>query len=284
MEFESGDFNIYTTGSDQPLAGFLQLNPPFFFAATAPRPAAMPVLDPVPRPSSTLGFGLVALKHPCVRASFDVWARQIARIRALPGSNRAQLGDIRTGLQHGFQARFETTCTAPPAAAYTNTFTFRQHEAECVERLAEYEAIGAMHWLPTTAKWRDYPYVQPLHAVLSSSKKVRICVDLSRNFNDFQVDEYFRFSSVRDAVALSQLCPGPAFYVKLDISSCYLSFPIRPADYKYFVCAVGERLLQFTSIVFGDSDAPRKVSLSLDIVSSALYDSGIAHTRYLDDF
>ena len=114
--------------------------------------------------------------------------------------------------------------------------------------------------------------------------QVRICVDLPRNFNDFQTDEYFRFSSVRDAVRLSQLCEGPAFYVKLDISACYLSFPIHTHDYKYFVCAVGERLLQFTSIVFGDSDAPRKVSLSLDVVSSAVYDSGIAHTRHLDDF
>ena len=96
--------------------------------------------------------------------------------------------------------------------------------------------------------------------------------------------EYFRFSSVRDAVALSQMFAVPAFYVKLDISSCYLSFPIRPADYTYFVCAVGDRLLQFTSIVFGDSDAPRKVTLSLDVVSAAIYDRGVAHTRYLDDF
>ena len=115
-------------------------------------------------------------------------------------------------------------------------------------------------------------------------KKARVCVDLKRNFNDFIREQYVQFSSVAAAVDISLQCPHAPFYVKLDISSCYLSFPVDPDNYQFFVCKIDGRFLQFTSLVFGHRDAPRQVTLALDVVSSALFEAGIAHTRYLDDF
>ena len=131
--------------------------------------------------------------------------------------------------------------------------------------------------------------MQPLHAILKTGKKARICVDLSRNLNDFLEDEYFSYSSVQSAVRLAQQAvaatPGKGcYFVKLDISACFLSFPLHPEDLKYYVCKVGGDYLQFLRMVFGLKSAPRTASLLLDVVSAAMEDAGIAHERYLDDF
>jgi hypothetical protein len=111
-----------------------------------------------------------------------------------------------------------------------------------------------------------------------------VCVDLSRNFNDFLEDKPFQYSSVRDGVALASQCPEAAYMVKLDISACFLSFPIHPDDLQFFICQAGGDFYQFLRMVFGLKTAPRIASLLLDVVSSALADQGIAHVRYLDDF
>jgi hypothetical protein len=90
--------------------------------------------------------------------------------------------------------------------------------------------------------------------------------------------------SVQDAVDLSLEAGGSPFYVKLDLSSCFLSFPIHPDDQNFFYCEAGGDYFQFLSLVFGRKDAPRIVSQLLDIVSAHLTDLGIPHVRYLDDF
>jgi hypothetical protein len=156
-----------------------------------------------------------------------------------------------------------------------------------MERLRVYEDLGALRWFNENEPPPPggYKYVQPLHAVVKPGKKARVCVDLSQNLNDYVFDEYVKFSSVDSAVALSLQCPSPRrFYVKLDIASCYLSFPLHPDDLKYYVSAVDGKFLQFLSVVFGHKAAPREVTYAMDVVSSALEDAGIAHERYLDDF
>ena len=123
--------------------------------------------------------------------------------------------------------------------------------------------------------------------MVKPGKKARVCVDLSRNLNDFLADEYFKFSSVASGVRLAQQAleaGGEAWFVKLDISSCFLSFPIHPDDLKYYVCKLGGDYVQFLRMVFGLKSAPRVASLLLDVVSAAMVDAGIAHERYLDDF
>jgi hypothetical protein len=85
-------------------------------------------------------------------------------------------------------------------------------------------------------------------------------------------------------VDLALQCPTAAFFVKLDISSCFLSFPLHPADYKFFVVEAGGDFYQFLCMMFGLKSAPRIATLLLDVVSSAMADAGIAHVRYLDDF
>ena len=103
----------------------------------------------------------------------------------------------------------------------------------------DYGALRRLAGLPPPGA-----HVQPLHAALKEGKKARICVDLARNFNDFLLDETFQMSSVREGVELAKQCPVPAWFVKLDLSACFLSFPIHPDDLHFFYCKAGGDFFQ----------------------------------------
>ena len=278
------DFDEITLGSESlPLAGFRQKNPSFFFGAEPPLQPPEVLLERVQRPLKQVGQGLPLLSRPNVQQTAPRWLQQIQSLKSKYGADIEQLEEVESGIQSGFKSCFKTGLR-PPSAHFSNTYSFCMNKSVCKERLQVYEDLGALHWLSEADSRLRFEYVQPLHAVVHPTKKARVCVDLKRNFNDFIREQYFQFSSVGAAVDISLACPAAPYYVKLDISSCYLSFPVAPEDYKYFVCKIDGRYLQFTSLVFGHRDAPRQVSLALDVVSSALFEAGIAHTRYLDDF
>jgi hypothetical protein len=172
----------------------------------------------------------------------------------------------------------------PPPAQYANTKTFNDNLNVYMERLKVYRDLGALKHLADPLPPGGYSYVQPLHAILKTGKKARICVDMSRNFNDYTKGCPFRYSSVQSGVDLALQCPTAAYFVKLDISSYILSFPLHPDDYKFFVVQAGGDFWQFVRLVFGLKNAPYVVTLLFDVVSSALDDAGVEHTRYLDDF
>jgi hypothetical protein len=161
-----------------------------------------------------------------------------------------------------------------------------KNEEVCLERLQVYKEMGALQALSGPPP--PGGHIQPLHAVVKAGKKARVCVDLSQNFNDFLPDVPFRMSSVQDGVDLAMRARGqsgaPAWFVKLDISACFLSFPVHADDLRYFYCEAGGDFFQFVSLVFGRKDAPRVVSVLLDVVSAALWEAGVSHVRYLDDF
>ena len=155
-----------------------------------------------------------------------MWLAQIARLRALPGADQVLLEEVRTAVVDGVKLEFPDG--APPPGDFTNTFSFRMNEKVCLERLRVYEDLGALRRL--TGLPDDAYYVQPLHTVVKLGKKARVCVDLSRNLNDFLPDQPFHYSSVPAGVRLAQECPGQAWFVKLDLSACFLSFPVHPDD------------------------------------------------------
>ena len=174
----------------------------------------------------------------------------------------------------------------PPLQKLRNTATFKKHEGVCLERMQVYMEMGALRAM--SAPPPPGGHIQPLHAVVKEGKKARVCVDLSQNFNDFIPDAPFRMASVQDGVGMGVRARGqsgrPAWFVKLDISACFLSFPIHHDDLRYFYCEAGGDFYQFLALVFGRKDAPRVVSILLDVVSTALWGAGVSHVRYLDDF
>jgi hypothetical protein len=58
---------------------------------------------------------------------------------------------------------------------------------------------------------------------------------MSHNFNHYTEDCPFRYSSVQSGVDLAPQYPTAAYFVKLDINSCLLSFPLHPDGHKLFV-------------------------------------------------
>jgi hypothetical protein len=123
-----------------------------------------------------------------------------------------------------------------------------------------------------------------LHAVVKEGKKARVVVDCSRGLNDHLSDQHFCMPNLQDAADLSMEAGKGAWYVKLDIKSCFLSFPIHPDDQKFFYCQAGGHFFQWLTLVFGRKDAPFVVTVLLDVVSAAMRDEGVPHVRFLDDF
>ena len=142
--------------------------------------------------------------------------------------------------------------------------------------------FGAVVRLPgDTAHPADDLRIQPLHVIIKTGRKPRLVIDLSRNLNDHLQYEYFRYSSVDDAVEAS--FPG-CWYGKLDLSNCFLSFPLHPSVRKYFCFRFEGELYQFTHLPFGLSTAPRVCTQLLSVVQFALTEKGTTDVRYLDDF
>ena len=257
------------------MAGFVSSGTaPFHFGASRPSSVPPPRLPP--------GLGLPLLAKPDLESARLVWLKQLDRLASLPGTDAALLASVRGWVTDGISSVFKDG--PPPPAQYSNTKTFNDNLDVCMERLKVYRELGALKHLSDPPPPGGYSYVQPLHAIIKSGKKARICVDMSRNFNDFTEDCPFRYSSVQSGVDLALQCPTAAYFVKLDISSCFLSFPLHPDDYKFFVVQAGGDFWQFVRLVFGLKNAPYVATLLLDVVSSALDDAGIEHTRYLDDF
>ena len=262
-----------------PLCGFTRADPPSFFGAVPPPAGGCATVPTVPSPSDAPAKGLPFLEVPSVESCRDAWFDELAWLEHLPDADLTLIEEVRAYVRDGVRLRFQDV--PPPPRHYSNTYSFNQSKEVGRQRLREYEELGALKWLSDPPPPGGYPYVQPLHAILKTGKKARICVDLSRNLNDFLEDEYFSFSSVQSAVRLAQQAvtaeAGGCFFVKLDISACFLSFPLHPEDLKYYVCKVGGDYIQFLRMVFGLKSAPRTASLLLDVVSAAMEDAGIAH-------
>ena len=239
---------------------------------------------PTPPATGEVGGGLPALQHPAVSAARDQWLAQLALLRHLPGVDQTLLEEVRGWVENGVKSVFPRG--PPPKQDLKNTSTFRKNEGVCLERMRVYQEMGALRVLSNPPP--PGGHIQPLHAVVKEGKQVRVCVDLSQNFNDFIPDVPFRMASVQDGVDMAMRARAqsgrPAWFVKLDIASCFLSFPVHHDDLGYFYCEAGGDFYQFLSLVFGRKDAPRVVSILLDVVSSALWGGGVSHVRYLDDF
>lgn len=235
-------------------------------AGTAVR--STPSLTPLETPGRPLVYG------PDQQA---YWLSTLALMRAEPGADLDELTQIEAHITQGVSLPF---VSEPTSTSYTNTPTVHEHAKAVRERLREYMHFGAVAELPSDSDLSELR-IQPLHVIIKDGKKPRLVIDLSRNLNDHLQYEYFTYSTVDDAVEASH--PG-CWYGKLDLSNCFLSFPLHPAVRRYFCFFFEGRLYQFTHMPFGLSTAPRVCTQLLSVVNYALNKAGICDVRYLDDF
>jgi hypothetical protein len=252
----------------QPL--FPSLTPPKLSASS---PAPLHAVPSPPAPS------------PEVRSVADVtapdprrlWHDTIAAMAREPGSVPADLRRIRDWITDGITLDLESL---PTAADHSNTLPVLRNADIVRARLREYMEFGAVVRLAA-----DHPCpfgVQPLHVIIKDGRKPRVVIDLSRNLNSHLEYQYFSYSSVQDATDLST--PG-CWYGKLDLSNCFLSFPLHPSARPHFIFRFEEQLYQFTRMAFGLSSAPRICTMLLSVVAfrlAAVIPASLV--RYLDDF
>ena len=205
------------------------------------------------------------------------WPATLDRMAAAPHAHLDDLDRVRRWISDGITLDFESP---PSAQFFDNTPTVLRHADEVRTRISEYIAFGAVVRLPPG---HSCPFgVQPLHVIIKPPKKPRLVIDLSRNLNDNLRYEYFSYSSVLTAVDLSE--PN-CWYGKLDLSNCFLSFPLHPSALPYFIFEFEGDLYQFTRMPFGLSSAPRICTMLLSVLHDELLHSGISRlVRYLDDF
>jgi len=207
------------------------------------------------------------------------WLDTIARMRARPDADLRELAEIEAHITQGVSLPL---LTSPSINSYVNTPTVAENADAVRTRLREYMQFGAVTRLPAdTPLLAEGLCIQPLHVIIKAGRKPRLVIDLSRNLNDHLQYDYFRYSCVDDAVEAS--FPG-CFYGKLDLSNCFLSFPLHPSVRKFFCFRFEGVLYQFRSMPFGLSTAPRVCTQLLSVVQFALAEQGITDIRYLDDF
>ena len=238
--------------------------------AQPPSPISQPSLTsipPLPPPIST------GVADPAVQR---MWMETIDLMLQQPGAKAAELETIRGYIQHGITLPFTSF---PPFIFHSNTSSVRQHAALVRARLHDYMEFGAV--IRLSAGTVPELGIQPLHVVVKPDKKPRLVIDLSRNLNQFLKYEYFSYTTLDDAVDIS--FPS-CWYGKLDLSNCFLSFPLHPDVQRYFVFEFEGHLYQFIRMPFGLSTAPLICTQLLSVVAFALHQYGARFSRYLDDF
>ena len=193
-----------------------------------------------------------------------------------PGADLAHLQRIRSWIAEGVTLDLVST---PECVDHENTFSVSQEEDAVRLRIEEYIAFGAIVPLPD-----DHPLpfgIQPLHVIIKECKKPRLVIDLSRNLNDNLAYEYFSYASVRDAV---EMASPQCWFSKLDLSNCFLSFPLHPSAWPHFIFRFDGRLHQFTHLPFGLASAPLICTELLSVVAFRISrEATERNLRFLDD-
>ena len=206
-----------------------------------------------------------------------MWHNTLDLMAQHPKADLPTLQRIRAWVTDGVTLDLVST---PECVDHENTFSVLQ-EADAVRvRIQEYIDFGALVLLPAD---HPVPYgVQPLHVIIKEGRKPRLVIDLSRNMNAHLEYQYFSYSSVREAV---ELASPHCWFSKLDLSNCFLSFPLHPSVWPHFIFRFEGQLYQFTSMPFGLSSAPRICTELLSVVAFRLtLEATERNLRFLDDF
>lgn len=156
----------------------------------------------------------------------------------------------------------------PPPARLPNGHLVLQHRELCKERIRYHLQLGALErtdWSEADPKW-----VHPLHIVIKPRSKPRLCIDLSRNLNDYLEAAPFQYETVWSAVDQCIEAGTGCFLAKCDVEAAFMSFPVRPADRALMRFQFEGELYTPTTLPFGMSSSPLYCSALMFVVRHAV--------------
>ena len=230
---------------------------------------------PLPPPSSLTA-------HEKIRSSpvQSLWKSTLSSMRQQKVLPESDLNQIESDIVYGVSLRL---VSEPPSRDLPNTPAVVQHGPLVASRIEDYIKFGAVELIDSDSSSSQTPPhgTQPLHVVLKAGKKPRLVIDLSRNLNELLPERHFSYSTVDDAVDLSS---KNCWFGKLDLSNCFLTFPLHPNAVKYFYFRFRNNLYRFTGMPFGLRTAPLVCTLLLSVPAFLMKQKGCRFVRYLDDF
>jgi hypothetical protein len=183
------------------------------------------------------------------------------------------LHHIRGFIDTGIQTTFSSI--PPPNKHLPNSSTILTHPKIIHTTITEFLNLSFIHKLDFQPS-----HTHPLLLVLKPNKQPRLCIDLSQNYNDFVHSPDFSYQSILDLIHISS--PN-CFYASIDISKCFLSFPLNTRTAKHITFLYKHIYYRFNRMPFGLKPAPSINEMLLGVVSFALRLSGVRHVRYCDD-
>ena len=154
---------------------------------------------------------------------------------------------------------------------FTSKAEARDYDAECRRSQQERRAAGR--------PFRDFE--STVFVVPKKDGKFRLCTDY-RPLNDFQVKVPFKMDTLQTVAESIQ--PND-FGMLVDLTDCYLTLGLHPSQRKYcrFRHPANGRRLQWRTISFGMSEAPRICTKLLRPLMGLLKQLGIRCVLYIDD-
>jgi hypothetical protein len=177
----------------------------------------------------------------------------------------------------------------PPKSVIDNYVSVREHKQRVCERYDELTDLGIFTPLrPST------DYAQPLQVVIRPKDKrkakkrkepvkIRVCMDASRNLNDFGPKWSFRYS---DMSHVTRMLTKGCFCAAIDLSNFYLTIPLARASRKYcsFRDPRGGGFRSFKFVPFGLSNAPAWASAISSELCMMFRKAGVLRcSAYIDD-
>ena len=245
---------------------------PFHHGAAQTTPSLHRPGAPLSRREVLRSIKRSALLRPDIPGNKAKWLDQISRM-AERGADLEFTSSTAANISRGVDPGL---FRSPRPGSWPNSSSIDKNFPACKQRFDEYKVIRCLERLSAPPK-----ICHPLLAIVKPGKKPRLCLDLSRGYNEYIKKRSFKYLSLEAAVEWSE--PG-CWYYKLDLSSCFLSFPLTKEASDMMAFKFGRDYWKFTSMPFGLASAPRLVSALLDVVSAKLHDEGIRMTRFLDDF
>ncbi len=219
-----------------------------------------------PRPIRLAGNQMAA-----AAAEIDRLIRQCGAVETAPAHDRDKAlrpdaaGWERRPLRDGWWPAEKRVPVLSSAAAV------RDYDRECLSLQASRRGRGK--------PFRDFE--STVFPVPKKDGRFRLCTDY-RPLNEFQSKRPFKMENIQ---SIAETIQPWDFGMLVDLTDCYLTMGLHPSQRKYcrFRHPVGEERLQWTTVSFGMSEAPRICTKLLRPLVGLLKQLGIRCVIYIDD-